>query len=227
MSEFSLRNHIHYMPSQQHIECCTASSSLLAVETMLSIANKRINFSRLFLYYMTRKLQGRLGQKGAELKYAMEALSQFGVCTNQKWPLTIDRVNREPDIVALQDAGNYKVTSYKVASPDQYKEYLNNGIPIIIGMLVSKKFWTIKGPFEEHAYRPTNKTDNRPIRGHAVTIVGYNDDMNSGSWIVGNSLGPKWGSYGYGAIPYECKNDIMESYVITEFPGIPLGKKIS
>jgi C1A family cysteine protease len=176
---------------------------------------------------MTRKLQGRLGEKGAELKFAMDALFKFGVCTNQKWPLTLDRINKEPDIMALQDAGNYRMTSHEIALPNQYKEYLNNGTPIIIGMHTGKKFWSLNGPLKEHRYKPVNKEDNRPVKGHAVTIVGYNDDMNGGSWIIGNSLGPKWGSYGYAAIPYECENDIVESFVITGFPGISPGKKFS
>jgi C1A family cysteine protease len=215
------------MPSQQHVECCTASASLLAIETMLSMRGQRINFSRLFLYYMTRKLQGRLGQKGAELKFAMEALSKFGVCTNQRWPLTLDRVNMEPDMMALQDAGNYRSSSYEEVSPHRYKEYLHNGIPIVIGMYTGKKFWGLQGPLQEHRYKPVNKLDNRVSKGHAITIIGYDDDINGGSWIIANSLGPKWGFYGCAAIPYECEKDIVETFAITGFAGITPGKKFS
>jgi len=220
MLEFSLRNHIHYSPSQGHVECCTSSAILLATEIMLSIQGKRLNLSRLFLYYMTRKLQGRLGQHGAQLKYAFQALSKYGVCTDQRWPFTPDRINKEPDSIAIYDAANYMLRSYETITMDQYKDCLVEGMPIIIGMMAGKKFWTLQGPLEEHKYKPINETDNKFVKGHALICVGYNDNINGGSWIIANSLGPKWGFRGFAAIPYECYSDIKESYVITDFSGI-------
>lgn len=194
---------------------------------MLSIDGKRLNLSRLFLYYMTRKLQGRLGQHGAQLKYTFQALSKYGVCTDQRWPLTIDRINKEPDASATCDSVNYMLRSYQEITPDQYKDCLVNGMPIIIGMMTGKKFWTLQGPLEEHKYKPINGTDNRFAKGHALTCIGYDDNLNGGSWILANSLGPKWGFQGFAAVPYDCYVDMGESYVITEFSGINPRKEFS
>ena len=124
-------------------------------------------------------------------------------------------------------ANNYRLQSYEQVSPVNYKEYLNNGIPIIVGMRTGKLFWNLEGPLQEQEYKPINGRDNRLTRGHAITIIGYDDNINGGSWIIANSLGPRWGFQGYAAIPYICDVDIGESYIITDFAGIPAGKNIS
>ena len=193
----------------------------------MAIHNQRINFSRLYLYYMTRKLQNRLGEHGAELKETLNALTMYGVATNSVWPFSYNRVEKEPSVQAIQDAARYKLHSFAWADSSEFKKYITKHIPIIIGMRTGRMFWKLKGQLYEHAYVPINNTDNREYKGHAVVIVGYDDTLNSGSWIIANSTGPKWGFQGYAAIPYSCNVDIGESYIITDFAGIIAGKKIS
>lgn len=227
MSSFSLQNYISHLPSQHNIPCCTASASLLAIETMMSTYNKKFRFSRLYVYYMTRKLQDRLGQKGAELGSTLEAMKQCGIATDATWPFAQNRVNTEPNAMAINEASQYKVGSYTWAEEESYKEYLHQNMPIIIGFHSGKMFWHLKGPLSSLIYKPINNEDNKKFKGHAATIVGYDDSLLGGSWIIGNSLGLTWGDHGFGLLPYECRNDIGESYVITNFAGITPGKKIS
>lgn len=222
----SLRRHINYLQPQENIGCCTACATLLAAEiTMASVGNV-MNFSRLFLYYMTQKEHNRLGMKGAELRDALDTLMKYGAPPERYWPFTFSRANREPLQQAIEQANNYRLQSYEQVSPVNYKEYLNNGIPIIVGMRTGKLFWNLEGPLQEQEYKPINGRDNRLTRGHAITIIGYDDNINGGSWIIANSLGPRWGFQGYAAIPYICDVDIGESYIITNFAGISAGKKI-
>ena len=221
----SLRPYIRYLPDQGNIGCCSACATLLAAEMIMTMEGVKVNFSRLYLYYMTRKLQGRLGEEGAELSKTLEALSARGVCEDNYWPLAQNRAELEPDAVAMFNAAKYVSCQYRSVEVDQYKEYLNNGIPIIVGMFTGKKFWQLSGNLAEQAYKPINNTDNMLSKGHAVTIVGYDDELGSGSWIIANSLGPGWGFQGYAAIPYECSKEIGESYCITNFAGKTAGKK--
>ncbi len=225
--QISLRNHIQYLPSQGRVDCCTASSVLLATEILLSQSGKNIHFSRLYLYYMTRKLQGRLGLRGAELSVTLEALKRYGAATDRMWPFTTNRVEMHPHPPAVEDAVQYKLDSYEAIDISQYKEYLNKGIPIIIGMFTGRRFWTLRGDLEMQRYIPVGTDENRVSKGHAIVCIGYNDHINNGSWIIANSLGPKWGHQGYAAIPYSCNHDFAESYVITSFAGLLAGKKIS
>jgi C1A family cysteine protease len=57
--------------------------------------------------------------------------------------------------------------------------------------------------------------------------VGYDDEIGDGSWIIANSIGPKWGDHGYGVIPYSCVSNIGEAYILNNFAGSIPGKKIS
>ncbi len=226
-TQISLRNYIQYLPSQERVDCCTSSSVLLAAEILLSQSGKNVHFSRLYLYYMTRKLQGRLGQRGAELSATFEALKRNGVATDRMWPFTSSRVEMHPHSPAVEEAVYHKLDSFEQIEVSQYKEYLNRGIPIVIGMFTGRRFWSLRGALEVQKYIPVGDEDNHRSKGHAIVCIGYNDHINNGSWIIANSLGPTWGYQGYGAIPYSCNQDFAESYVITSFSGISAGKKIS
>jgi len=227
MSSFSLEQYISHLPSQQNIGCCTASASLLAAEIIMSSVGRAERFSRLYVYYMSRKLQGRVGHNGVELADALTAMQQYGVATDKTWPFHINRVNTVPNSEAITEASQYKLGSYKWANVDLFKDYLNQEIPIIIGLHMGRMLWKLKGSLSEQTYKPINTTDNRKYRDHAVTIIGFDDTILGGSWIIANSFGLTWGDHGFGILPYECNRDIGESYVITEFAGIIPGKKIS
>ena len=43
--------------------------------------------------------------------------------------------------------------------------------------------------------------NDRPIGGHCILIVGYDD--GKGVWIFRNSWGEGWGDHGYGYLPYK------------------------
>ena len=174
---------------------------------------------------MTRKLQNRLGQKGAELKATMEALSLYGVSIERFWPFAFNRVDHAPSQQAVESAAYYKLHTFFDVSPGDYKYYLSKGIPIIIGIRTGRKFWKLMGELDQQMYEPINNSDNIESTGHAITIIGYDDSLNHGSWIIANSIGPKWGYRGYAAIPYSCNVDIGESYIITNFAGILVDKK--
>lgn len=223
---FLIRDNIPHLPSQQNIGCCTASASLLAAEIMAYDYNKNFRFSRLYVYYMARKLQNRLYQNGAELRTTLEAMKQYGTATDSTWPFALNRVNTEPNAAAISEANQYRLNSYEWADISSYKDYLHQGLPIIVGLHVGKLFWNLRGPLSSLIYKPINNIDNRRFKGHAVTIFGYDDSLLGGAWIIGNSLGLTWGDHGIGILPYECGVDIGESYVITNFAGMSPGKKI-
>lgn len=165
---------------------------------------------------MSRQIQGRVGQNGAELKTTLDSMMHYGMATDSTWPFHFNRVNTEPSLTAIQEAQQCKITGYQHAGTDQYKEYLHNDIPIIVGLYTGKMFWRLRGPLSNQVYKPINTVDNRNYRGHAITIIGYDDDLLDGSWIVANSLGLTWGDHGIGLVPYQCSKDIGESYVITD-----------
>ena len=227
MISFSLQPYITYLPSQERVDCCTASASLIAAEVICNMGRKPRTFSRLYTYYMTRKLQDRQGLRGADLETTFKSLSIYGAASERLWSFSNHRVDVEPQMPVIEDAVHYKLESYESIAHSQFREALNNGIPIVFGMFTGRKFWKLNSTLETQDYEPVNETSNRPSKGHAVTCIGYNDSINGGSWIIANSMGPKWGDRGYGAIPYSCNVDIAEAFIITRFAGITAGLKIS
>lgn len=223
----SLRKFIHKLQSQEDIPCCTACATLLPIEMMFFKAGKTVLFSRLFLYYMARQIQGRERQIGTTIQATLAALETHGICQETTWPFIKTIENRTPGIRELKEASEYKLTSFRQIEPKLYKYYLNKGMPIVASILTGKKFWELKGKYPEHNYYPVDDKDNKPTIGHAICIIGYDDNLNGGSWLISNSKGYQWGDDGYAAIPYSCNVDIGESFVIKEFAGITADKKIT
>lgn len=187
---------------------------------IMSTTGKKERLSRLFTYYMARKLQNRIGQNGVDLKSTLSSLMQYGAATDKTWPFAINRVNVAPNSRAIDEATQHRLGTYNWAPIDSFKDYLHKNIPIIVGLYTGKMFWKIKGPLSIQSYKIINTTDNRKYKGHAITVIGYDDNLHGGSWLIANSLGLTWGDHGIGILPYGCCQDIGESYAISEFSGI-------
>jgi C1A family cysteine protease len=193
----------------------------------MSQENKTINFSRLFTYYMARKMQGRVGQKGTEIRMVLSAMQTYGVPEERYWPFGYNRVDIEPSIQSIREAESYKLQAFGSARTEYINSCIDANTPVVVGIYTGRMFWALKGPLDKQVYKPVNSTDNRESYGHAVTIVGYDDSLHDGAWIIANSLGLKWGDHGYGILPYSCAVDIGEAFVLHQFAGISPGRKIS
>ncbi|HAF76898.1 MAG TPA: cysteine protease, partial [Maribacter sp.] len=77
---------------------------------------------------------------------------------------------------------------------DNVKRSLINGNPVVIGFKVEESFYSAKTVFE-----PDNLGSDG---GHAMCVVGFDDDKYGGSFEVINSWGPSWGNNGYMWIRY-------------------------
>jgi len=78
------------------------------------------------------------------------------------------------------------------------KGCLASGYPFIFGFTVYESFESPGVTRSGHA--PMPQWGERPIGGHAVMAVGYDD---SNQWfLVRNSWGKAWGMSGYFTIPY-------------------------
>jgi len=222
-----LRKYIPLVRSQYSLGSCSAQACCLAAEMLLFKAQKQTYLSAMFLYYMARKNQGRIGKYGVPLQYVLRAMEQYGVPIEEYWPYKTSNENIEPTSDAIFHAALSRLQKFEIiphTSNDVYiqkiKAWIAKDIPVIVGISTGTKFWNLSGPLEHQRYEPVNATDNLPSTSHAVVIVGYSDDLNGGSFIIANSLGPKWGDSGFGAFPYRCAIDIGEAWVIKNFAGV-------
>lgn len=104
---------------------------------------------------------------------------------------------------------DYDVEVIKNTDLNSMKQILAKGQPLLISIAVDDNFSNI----------PDNvKEDNKPLwseygynqGGHAMTIVGYNDNISAVKVL--NSWGTKWGNNGYLWISYKILNNNARYY---------------
>ncbi|MEO1028560.1 MAG: C1 family peptidase [Pseudomonadota bacterium] len=159
------------------------------------------DLSRLFVYYNARKLGDRLGQSGTSIGHAMASIMGWGVCTSAMWPYQSELVDQRPSEDCYQAADNMKgIKVAQVSWDDGCKQALANRMPVVFGMRVSREDFARAGATGEMR-APENGVWNPAMGGHAMLMVGYDDDKNA--WLARNSWGPGWGHGGYVWIEYD------------------------
>jgi hypothetical protein len=129
---------------------------------------------------------------------------------------------RMVDLSNYRDSRNYPIGDYiTLFSEDDrrkpalitriVKKSLTEGKPVIIGMNTPDSFTDAKNVWEP------KETPNTYYYGHAMCVVGYDDNRYGGAFEVLNSWGRKWGNGGYIWIPYSAFVDfVKEGYEIIE-----------
>jgi hypothetical protein len=91
------------------------------------------------------------------------------------------------------------------------KKSLAERKPVIIGMNTPESFAHAEGLWQPR------ENPNRYYGGHAMVVVGYDDNRHGGAFEVLNSWGKKWGNSGYIWISYETFGQwVREAYEIIE-----------
>ncbi len=87
---------------------------------------------------------------------------------------------------------------YRIQNLMNIKDALASGMPVVIGMNVPASFTNCKS----YLWTPSYTDNINNSYGHAMTIIGYNDNIYGGSFEVMNSWGEDWGVNGYVWIRY-------------------------
>ncbi len=164
-----------------------------------------INLSRLFIYYNSRKVNGREGTDGgAHLADCFISMKNQGCCLESMWPFSTMTVTVQPEamcyIEALKHCTEQQNTELNPNNLlNEIKQCLANNLPVVIGILVYTSMES--NNVARTGYIPMPNTSAEQLRGgHALTVVGYNDDDQH--VCIQNSWGTTWGDQGYGYIPY-------------------------
>jgi C1A family cysteine protease len=220
---------------QGHVGSCVANAGVNVFEILYyRHFNKQVDFSRLFLYWILRAPYKDLCCKdsGAYLRDVFKAPAKQGICLTAKWPYIEDKKNIKPTEEAFKEALNHKVQEYRkingykpiYGTGDLYaitltKIALAQGFPVAIAMTITYDLFYLVGALNKQNYVGTLEKGYKEAGGHAMTIVGYDDNL--GGFIVENSWGSNWGDKGYWLLKYEVAvNDIREAWVCTKFNGI-------
>lgn len=207
-----LREFATPVEDQGYLGSCTGNAIAEAIELINRKNNKNLELSRLFIYYYERLLIGTVNyDSGAYIRDGIKATNKWGAPLESLWPYIISKFKVAPSPEAVKDAATRKVTLYERAT--NFNACINalaNGYPVVVGFLVYSSF--VSGNW----YRTTanmpypNTRSERFLGGHAVLLVGYNN--NTQRFIVKNSWGSGWGDKGYFYMPYQViQNPNMSS----------------
>ena len=150
-------------------------------------------FSPAFIYNQINN--GR--DAGSLFSDALNLMQTRGVAPLRYMPYSQTDYTTLPSQTALEVASNYRIAFWKQVNyndPVELKSQLNAGYPVIIGATVDDGFDRAgKGFVWDHV-------SGKQLGGHAMLVVGYDDDRNA--FRVLNSWGTSWGDGGYYWLDY-------------------------
>jgi C1A family cysteine protease len=200
--KIDLRSKMSSIVDQGELGSCTANAIASGLrEYLLLQQSKWIALSRLYLYWHERALEGTINEDaGASIRDGIQVLAKNGVCPEKDDPYIISRFIEKPSQIAEKNAKKYTISQYsRILNLIGIKTALASGNPVVIGIQVYSSFESDKVAKTGKVPVP-NKTE-RLLGGHAVLVVGYDDDKQ---WaIVRNSWGTNWGDKGYFYLPYK------------------------
>lgn len=211
-NKIDLREYCSPIEDQGDLGSCTAHAIIGAMEYLEKFQEGTSqDYSRLFQYYVTRrKIEGNVGDTGATIRGSIKAVVEYGAAPETCWPYNTWRYDIDPAVECYRAATKYQALTYvSLRGIDEIKTTLFHNIPVAIGFTVFDNL-----EYGPEVPLPFGATE---IGGHAVLLVGYDDDIvidgEVGAFIFRNSWGKDWGDDGYGYLPYwYFKNDCAEDF---------------
>ena len=216
---------LQYAPTRRHQGrqgSCVGWATAYSARTILHSratgrAPDQVAFSPSYLYnqialegcqgaYMLDAMKS-MGQNGAlpfkDFRYDERSCSQYPSSSQQRVGqqfrikgynrLTLGGSNYTPDINAI-------------------KQNLAQGAPVVIGMQVGGSF--MSRMVAQDTWIPTRSDYSmRGFSGHAMTVIGYDDNKQGGAFQIMNSWGEEWGNRGNAWVRYkDFQQFVKEAY---------------
>jgi len=205
-----------YCPTVQHqgtMSSCTGWAVGYAAQTIQYAISKEWKgktdkitnraFSALFLYNLLKEEKIESCGVGTNIGKALELLQDKGNIHSEDFDTHRD-CNRQPSDKELAYAQNYKIKNFVTLFPadergnivkHKVKLSLAQGMPVIVGIPITKKFQKLKTSF----WYPSEK--KQPAGHHAMVVVGFDD--KKGAFEIMNSWGKGWGNDGFFWMKYD------------------------
>jgi Cysteine protease len=162
-------------------------------------------FSPAFVYNQINN--GR--DAGSAFPDALDLLKLKGAAPLGLMPYSQNDYTSMPNATATNAASRYRIAFWRqinVNDTIDIKSQLNAGYPVVIGATIDEGFDRGGKGFV------WNHIEGKQLGGHAMVIVGYDDDR--GAYRVQNSWGRDWGDRGYYWLDYAFFGRVVnEAYV--------------
>lgn len=175
------------------------------VERGWELGSSEHTFSPSFIYNQIKASQDC---QGAFIPDALNVMRN-GAATLIDFPYDQRTCRQNPDAVVKQSARPFAIAEWRrvnVQDLTEVKTQIAAGFPVVIGAIVDEAFGRLS------AGEIYTSPDNIEPAGHAMVVVGYNDDLSALKVI--NSWGTEWADGGFGWINYDTFRRITrEGYV--------------
>lgn len=205
----SLKQFVPTVKSQDQYGTCTGWATAYYARTIveakqLGITNQEeindIAFSPLFTYLNVAKNKINC-QEGSSIDLALYSLKtdgspyykDYGVLCDDSIPEEITKIAKSNLIENFSRIITGKESSLERI--ENVKRALHNGNPVVIGFTVEKALQITK-----NLYIPDGQNTGG---GHAMCVIGFDDEKYGGAFEIVNSWGTGWGNNGYFWIKYD------------------------
>ena len=153
------------------------------------------------------------GCQGSYILRAMEDMLARGAVPFSEFAYTDQDCSAQPDAEEERIAAQYRIKGFQRLSRSDdpnspvdmlaMKQYLAQGSPVVIGMMVGGSF--MQAMQGEETWIPTQEdTRMDGFGGHAMCVIGYDDFKEGGAFQIMNSWGKEWGRSGLAWVPYDA-----------------------
>ncbi len=168
------------------------------------------------------------GCQGAYMQDAMRAMLENGAVPFRQFPYDERSCAAVPRSTELQTGRQYRIRGYNRLTygerdfrPDiqGIKQHLAQGSPVVIGMMVGGSFMS-RMVGQKVWYPGPADYAMQGYSGHAMCVVGYDDNLEGGAFQIMNSWGEEWGDQGFAWVRYRD----FERFTKEAYGLYPMGK---
>lgn len=213
---FSLKKYAPKVMSQGQLGSCVAWSTTYAGFTIVkrieqeNVANPV--YAPLNLYVRMRSLLGvsPCGD-GAYISYALNLLRRKGCAFFNSSPVECNKVRVNNDSKYRDKL--FQFDQIEPSNINKIKKAISNKMPIIFGINCYDGDGWQNGVFNDGVW--SGYYSGSLIGGHAMCLIGYDDQKGGGSFQIMNSWGENWGDHGFFWIKYaDFTKHVDECYAL-------------
>ncbi len=249
-TKLSMRAYVPVPGNQGEQGSCVGWATAYAARTLIaareaevthSAAKRQLTLSPSFIF---NQIQRQGCENGSLISDALKLMSEQGVASMASFPYRENSCVAQPDARILQEAEDFRIKAFTrlwgSTSRNRHvsaRRALAAGHPVVIGMFLPESFVDFDGSDffateDERAGMQALYEGRRSpliLGGHAMTVVGYDDAREGGSFEIVNSWGPDWGDGGFFWINYRDFNHfVTQGYeMIPEAPDQTIADPLS
>ena len=231
-SSYSLKAYVPPVRDQGNTGTCVGfSMGYYAISTMHNVYFKRTNTTEKIVHAFDPLYAYTLNEsdcsEGLNMLDAFKIFSIYGGKKSVFYPIDIDCQNPISDdlidditplLTPYELEGFEYIQTYNMNFIKNVKKSISNKYPVIIGANINESLYDVKKNDYRGKATWKPKAEEESDGRHAMCVIGYDDDLNGGSFNIVNSWGNDWGDDGYFWISYDdFYEKIAEAYVIKPY----------